>query len=129
MPRNDSTTPRSLPSSFVNVWIDAQLPPSLAEFLRNSFGVGARHVLGLGLVSASDRAIFSAARAANVIVLTKDRDFVRLLEEQGPPPRVLWLTTGNISNSDLCQALAASWARIEELFAGGEQLVEVGRGN
>ncbi|MCY2959529.1 MAG: DUF5615 family PIN-like protein [Planctomycetota bacterium] len=113
----------------MGVWIDAQLPPLLAEFLKDSFGVGARRVTDLGLVSASDLAIFRAAREAGVIVVTKDRDFVRLLEEQGPPPRVLWLTTGNISNAELCQALAASWKRIEGLFAGGEQLVEVGRGN
>ena len=113
----------------MDVWIDAQLPPQLAEFLSRAFGVRARHVLELGLESAIDRTIYSEARAANVIVLTKDRDFVRLLEEKGPPSRVLWITTGNIRNAALCEALAASWPRIEQLFAGGEQLVEVGRGN
>jgi len=113
----------------VAIWIDAQLPPSLAEFLRQSFGADARHVLELGLVSASDRTIFREARAANAIVVTKDRDFVRMLDEQGPPPRVLWLTTGNISNAELCRAIASNWRRIDQLFAAGEQLVEVGRGN
>lgn len=83
----------------------------------------------LGLERAADRTIFFAARAEDVIVITKDRDFVRLLDAQGPPPRVLWLTTGNIGNSSLCQVLAGSWPRIALLFTNGEQLVEVGRGN
>jgi predicted nuclease of predicted toxin-antitoxin system len=113
----------------VEVWIDAQLPPSLAEFLRREFGTVATHVVDLGLVSAKDRMIFGAARTANAGVVTKDQDFVRLLEELGPPPRVLWITTGNINNADLCRAFATSWLRIEQLFAGGERLVELGAAN
>ena len=37
-------------------------------------------------------------RQGNVIVLTKDSDFVQLLERRGPPPQVVWLTCGNTSN-------------------------------
>ena len=37
-----------------------------------------------------DREIFDRARLANVVVMTKDRDFVDLLECLCPPPQVLW---------------------------------------
>ena len=33
--------------------------------------------------------------------MTKDRDFLHLLFEQGPPPQVIWLRVGNSSNQAL----------------------------
>jgi predicted nuclease of predicted toxin-antitoxin system len=33
--------------------------------------------------------------------MTKDRDFLHLLCEQGPPPQVIWLRVGNSSNQAL----------------------------
>lgn len=41
----------------------------------------------LGLRDASDPEIFCRARAAGAVVMTKDRDFIRLLDEQAPLPR------------------------------------------
>jgi predicted nuclease of predicted toxin-antitoxin system len=38
--------------------------------------------------------IFKAAAEAGAVVMTKDRDFIRLLDEQGPPPQVIWLRQG-----------------------------------
>lgn len=49
-------------------------------------------VRDLGLHEASDQQIFEAARAADAIVMTKDLDFVEMVERFGPPPRILWLT-------------------------------------
>jgi len=43
--------------------------------------------------------------------MTKDRDFLHLLFEQGPPPQVIWLRVGNSSN----QALQAVLLRTLEL--------------
>ncbi len=37
--------------------------------------------------------------------MTKDADFVGLLERLGPPPQVLWVTCGNTSNARLRQIL------------------------
>ena len=38
----------------------------------------------LGLRDAVDPEIFQAARKVNAVVMTKDRDFINLLEHQGP---------------------------------------------
>ena len=67
----------------------------------------------LGLRDASDPEIFRRARAANAVVMTKDRDFIRLLDEQGPPPQVIWLRLGNSSNAAL------------QLLRSGEPWVEI----
>ena len=61
----------------------------------------------LGLRDARDPEIFLAARTADAIVMTKDADFVDLLERFGPPPRVLWVTCGNTSNARLRDILRA----------------------
>ncbi len=110
----------------MKVWIDAQLPPSLARVLSQKFGVEATHLIELGLAGSKDEAIYIAARAAKAIVVTKDSDFVRLLEQHGPPPRVLWITLGNVSNRELARVLERRWERVCAHFESGEPLVELG---
>jgi predicted nuclease of predicted toxin-antitoxin system len=53
------------------VWVDAQLPPALAQWLSAERGVDARHVLDAGLLGAADCAIFDAARAAGVAAVLR----------------------------------------------------------
>lgn len=107
------------------VWIDAQLAPALAAWLRESFGVAAVAVRDLQLRDAEDRVIFHAARAAGAVVLTKDADFVVLLARHGPPPQIVWLTCGNTSNRALRELLASAWPSAVALLAAGEPLVEI----
>lgn len=110
----------------LRVWVDAQLPPVLARWLSAVPGVEATHTFALGLLGAADVAIFEAARAAGAIVVTKDVDFVLLLERRGPPPQVVWVTTGNVTNAALRTLIAAAWPPAVELLRAGEPLVELG---
>jgi len=57
--------------------------------------------------------------------VTKDRDFVDLLEIYGPPPKVLWVTCGNTSNARMKSVLAKEFPSALELLNGGESLVEL----
>ena len=66
------------------VWIDAQLAPSLADWLREAFAITARAVRDLQLRDAEDPVIFQGARDAGAVVLTKDADFVTLVGRHGP---------------------------------------------
>jgi predicted nuclease of predicted toxin-antitoxin system len=109
----------------VTVWLDAQLSPALAPWFRQTFNVSAVAVRDLQLRDATDAAIFQAAREAHAVVLTKDTDFVRLLERQGPPPQVVWITCGNSSNAVLTRLIAGSWSTISALLVAGEALVEL----
>ena len=51
---------------------------------------------------------------------------MRLLEQQGSPPKVLWLTCGNTAEAALQQVLAQHLSTALALFDGGEDLVEIG---
>jgi predicted nuclease of predicted toxin-antitoxin system len=72
-----------------------------------------------------DQAIFKRARLANVVVMTKDRDFVDLVERLGPPRQVLWVTCGKTSNLEMRRILAAAGPAALVLLRGGDPLVEV----
>jgi uncharacterized protein with PIN domain len=75
-----------VPTSALRVWIDAQLPPALARWLRTEYGVDAAHVEEVGLLRATDAEIFRAAREAKVIVAAKDADFVAAARAARPAP-------------------------------------------
>lgn len=107
-------------------WVDAQLSPQLAPRLTAQFAVQAQSLGHLGMQRAKDREIFFAARAADDVVITKDADFVRLLEAHGPPPRLLWMTIGNTANDRLRLTPARNWDRILREFTAGEVMIEIG---
>jgi predicted nuclease of predicted toxin-antitoxin system len=110
----------------VRVWIDAQVSPALARWLREELGVDAVAVRELGMRTAEDPEIFAGARHEGAVVLTKDSDFVDLVARIGPPPQIIWLTCGNTSNAYLRGILRNAWPHINALLAAGEPLVEVG---
>ncbi len=109
----------------MTIWIDAQLSPALAPWIKKNLGIEAFSARWLGLQYATDEEIFDKARKANAIVMTKDRDFVQLLNLHGPPPKVLWITSGNTSNARMKQILARTLKSALDLLRGGEQLVEI----
>lgn len=107
------------------VWIDAQLSPDLASWIAASFEVEAHPVRDLALRDAKDREIYQAARDAGAVVLTKDSDFLDLLERFGSPPQVLWITCGNTSDAYLKQVLQKTLGTALKLLEQGEALVEI----
>jgi predicted nuclease of predicted toxin-antitoxin system len=111
--------------AFPAIWVDAQLPPALARWLRDLGENSAVHVAELGLLAAEDLEIFTRARNEEAVVMTKDSDFVQLQERHGSPPRIVWITCGNRSNAVLKDLMVRSWPRIKELLAAGEILVEI----
>ncbi len=57
--------------------------------------------------------------------MTKDRDFVTLVEQYGPPPQVLWITAGNTSNAHLKILFGRTLKRALMLMQDGEAVVEI----
>lgn len=110
----------------MRIWIDAQLSPALAEWITESFDVEAVAVRDLDLRDATDDQIFAQARqAASAVVLTKDRDFVELVNRLGVPPQVIWLTCGNTSNARLRIILGRTLRQALTLLATGEPVIEI----
>jgi predicted nuclease of predicted toxin-antitoxin system len=113
----------------MNLWFNAQLPPKLAKWLTETFGISAVPLQELGLRDARYIEIFQAARAngSGTVIVTKDRDFVDLVIRLGTPPQILWLTCGNMTNRDLQRIFTQAFPEALELLRNGENVVEIGR--
>jgi predicted nuclease of predicted toxin-antitoxin system len=96
--------------------VDAQLPRRLAQELAAS-GHDAIHTLDLAAGNRTqDQEIVSIAIRENRIVITKDNDFVSSFLLRGAPPKLLLISTGNISNDKLSELLAANLIALEKAF-------------
>jgi len=109
----------------VTIWLDAQISPALASWVATTFGCECQSVRELGLRDATDTLIFSAARLANAVVISKDSDFADLVKRLGPPPQVIWLRCGNTTNTTLQQLLQTHFTSITTRLADGEVLIEL----
>ncbi len=105
--------------------VDAQLPPSLARFLR-TLGEEATACREVGLRNADDGEIWRFALAGGWCIVTKDEDFaVRHMTQTGGP-QVVWLRIGNSTNRVLFRWLEPLWPEIIRELRIGQGLVEVG---
>jgi Uncharacterized protein conserved in bacteria len=52
--------------------------------------------------------------------MSKDSDFLVLLDRFGPPPQILWITCGNTSNARLKEVLTVSLPKALDLLRLGE---------
>jgi predicted nuclease of predicted toxin-antitoxin system len=109
----------------MKIWIDAQMSPAIAAWVSSNFAVSAVAIRELGLRDAKDKEIFQAARRESAIIMTKDNDFVLLLDKLGAPPQVIWITCGNTSNARLKEILTSTLPKALELLKAGEKLVEI----
>ncbi len=107
------------------IWVDAYLSPAIATWITNTFKVTAIALRDLGLRNAEDPEIFEAAKAQGIIFMTKDSDFVDLVERLEAPPQIIWLTCGNTSNDRLREILSSTLVEAIELLDSGEKLVEI----
>jgi predicted nuclease of predicted toxin-antitoxin system len=109
----------------MTIWIDAQLSPSIAAWITENFEIEALALRDLGLRDSEDEEIFEAAKTQNAVVMTKDSDFVSLLDRLGSPPKIIWLTCGNTSNSNLKNILNSTLQHAINLLQEGETIVEI----
>ena len=111
----------------MTVWLDAQLSPQLSRWIAETFGVACVHVRDLGLRDAEDADVFHSAREAGTgtVVMTKDEDFVDLVERLGVPPQVLWVRCGNMSNARFKSVLLGTLPDAMVLLQNAEPVVEI----
>ena len=84
--------------------LDENLSERLLPSLQSAFP-GSVHVRQLGMAGTADVALWETAIRDNLVLVTKDEDFVSLSVLRGTPPKVLWLNIGNASNA-MTSALA-----------------------
>lgn len=104
--------------------VDAQLPPGLAFFLRES-SHQAWHVQEIGMGAAKDREIAAKAISLKAVLVSKDDDFALMKQAGNFPGRLLWVRCGNTSNSDIRARFKNALPEILSAFENGETLVEL----
>lgn len=107
------------------IWLDAHLSPRVAPWMRETLGHDAAALREIGLRDAEDDVIFKRAKEDKVILLTKDKDFVDLVNRLGPPPSVIWLRCGNTSEARLKQILTDHLEEALKFLKSGDHLVEI----
>jgi predicted nuclease of predicted toxin-antitoxin system len=110
----------------MKIWVDAQLSPAIAAWINRTFDdIEAESVQSLGFRDATDSDIFGAAKKADVVVMSKDDDFMQLIEQRGTPPKLIWITCGNTSNARMRDILSKTLPKAKELLESGENVVEI----
>ena len=97
--------------------LDAQLPRRLAHQLVAT-GHDAVHIFALPLGNRTpDDTITALATQEGRIVVTKDADFVASFWLRHLPPKLLLISTGNISNDELWLLVVGNLTALETAFA------------
>jgi len=108
----------------VKFLVDAQLPPALAQWLREA-GHDVQAVREVGLRDAEDSAIWQYAQAEGRVIVTKDEDFAQRAQSPAAGPVIVWLRIGNTSNAALREWLIPQLPQLIELIGQGYRVVEV----
>jgi predicted nuclease of predicted toxin-antitoxin system len=96
--------------------VDAQLPFQLAKAMQKS-GYDTVHTDDLpNKEQTTDEEIRQISIIENRIVITKDSDFVHSHLISNIPAKILYVTTGNISNKDLSSLFLLYFDKIMEAF-------------
>jgi predicted nuclease of predicted toxin-antitoxin system len=109
----------------MKVLLDANISWKLVDKLRPIFG-DCNHVDLIELnVPVEDKDIWAYALDNGYIIITKDTDFVDLLELKGFPPKIVLLKTGNNSTQALMELLINVKSMIEDLEKNNYGLLEI----
>lgn len=104
----------------MTIWLDAQLSPVLANWVRAKFNVRCFPIRDVCDKFMYDETLALRAKREADILISKDVENVHLLRQHVPPPKGIWLRMGNTSNSRMKELFAQRWAEIQA-FAEGEE--------
>ena len=84
--------------------LDQNISHRVIKKIRNYYP-DAESVKQNGLIDKDDSEIRAFARENDLVVVTFDEDFYNLNLIYGPPPKVIWFRTGNLTNDELADVL------------------------
>ena len=103
---------------------DQNLSFKLCQQLNDLFP-DAQQVRLVGLQDADDIAIWRFAQANGFAIVTLDADFAELAAVRGPPPKVIWLRSGNMRTATVASLIRNHAATIFAFGAGVEACLEI----
>ncbi len=101
--------------------LDENLPRQLAEFLRAPT-VQVVHVGDEGFLATSDASIWEFSILANLVVVTKDSDFLELATVSATG-RVIHLAVGNMKLATLCAFIEGHVQVIHEFLRSADRIL------
>ena len=104
--------------------VDNQLPAALARFL-TSRGADCQHVLDVGLADATDSKIWEHAMRNDCVVISKDEDFLYLVNAPEAKGRFIWIRFGNCRTKALLTAIESLWPKVEARLKAGDRIIEL----
>jgi predicted nuclease of predicted toxin-antitoxin system len=116
MPRNDW-----------EIWLDAQLSPTIARWMAEHTGFTVKSSYSLQSNRLTDTEIYQRARAkGEVILVSKDADFPELINRLGSPPKLIVVKRGNCDNRVLWEFLKPNILKaINLLISSDVDIVEI----
>jgi len=111
----------------IELWLDMQLSPQLAKWISKAFSIKATSSYVLLYNTTKDEEIFLRAKESeNVIIITKDKDFLDLQARLFAPPKIIFLKTGNCSNEKMKNIFSEYLLfALEELINTEAEIVEI----
>jgi len=70
------------------------------------------------LYEKDDRAIWEFCRQQGYTIVTFDEDLYNLTTLYGPPPKIIWLKTGNLTNDEVAELLLRYRQTINDFLEG-----------
>lgn len=67
----------------------------------------------LGLARAADQTIWDCAKSGGYVLVSHDADFAEIAVLLGPPPKLIWMRTGNQPTSVIADLLRARIVTIQ----------------
>jgi predicted nuclease of predicted toxin-antitoxin system len=108
----------------VKFLIDNQLPVTLASFFREK-GFECKHVIELGLDTATDHAIWDLAVKENWIIVSKDEDFLHIAKTRPKLAQLIWVRIGNCRSATVLSVFDKLLSTIETALLAKEDIIEI----
>ena len=107
--------------------LDVHLPRLLVAFLKDK-GYKAEHVLDiLNKARTKDADIRKYADLHELILITKDKDFVTSRIFLRSPKKLIKINLGNVGNEELLSIFDKNWQTISSIVAKSDYLIELDR--
>ena len=104
--------------------VDNQLPAALARYLDGN-GFEARHVLDVGLDTATDRQIWEYVAVQGFALVSKDEDFFHLAVPDPSGPPLVWVRLENGRKQTLLASFETILPRLRQELQAGQRVIEL----
>ena len=94
---------------------DQNITYRVIKLVRTTFPHSA-HINSIGLLNATDRAIWNTAKKEGFTIVTFDQDYLEFAALHGAPPKIILLRSGNMGTLAIAHLLDKYHPRISEFI-------------